>query len=88
MAGGSAFTCVLPSRERLLGWVSVNIPQKLPTSQNQQIRLYKRGTQVGELLQLVLTPGEQKDMELVERFSGQVPDYGAIVQRIRELVAE
>ncbi|HWO99316.1 MAG TPA: hypothetical protein VNL74_01650 [Methylococcus sp.] len=65
-----------------------HIPQVLPTYQHEQVRLYKRGTAVGELIDTVLTPGQQNDQKLVERLGEEQPDFAAIVQQIRELVAE
>ena len=65
-----------------------HIPQELPSSQHEQVRLYKRGTKVGELIETVLNPGEQNDSKLTEQFGDGGPDYGAIVAQIRELVAE
>ena len=65
-----------------------HVPQELPNYQHELVRLYKRGTPVGQLIEVVLSPGEQHDRTLVERFSTQVPDYAAIVQKIRDLVAD
>jgi len=64
-----------------------HVPQELPNYQDELVRLYKRGTPVGQLIEVVLTPGEQHDGTLIERFSTQGLDYAAIVQKIRELVA-
>src|SRR5438477_12918899 len=65
-----------------------HIPQELPTYQHEQVRLYKRGTPVGELIETVLSPGELNDKKLTDRYGDQIPDYAAVVQKIRELVAE
>lgn len=65
-----------------------HIPEVLPTYQHELVRLYKRGTPVGDLISIVLTPGEQNDGRLVEQFTGGGVDYSAIVQKIRELVEE
>lgn len=65
-----------------------HVPRELPTYQHEQVRLYKRGTQVGELIETVLNPGQQNDEALAGRFSDETHDYAAIVQMIRELVAE
>jgi hypothetical protein len=65
-----------------------HVPQDLPSYQHEQVRLYKRGTPVGQLIDSVLTPGEQNDKLLVERSGAQTPDYAAIVEKIRELVGE
>ncbi|GIX04581.1 MAG: hypothetical protein KatS3mg114_0450 [Planctomycetaceae bacterium] len=64
-----------------------HIPEVLPTYQHELVRLYKKGTPVGDLITTVLTPGAQNEAKLVEQFAGGVIDYAAIVQQIRELVA-
>ncbi len=65
-----------------------HIPQELPPFQHEQVRLYKRGTPVGELIETVLAPGEQSDKKLVDQVGGSATDHIAIVEKIRELVAE
>lgn len=65
-----------------------HVPQELPSYQHEQVRLFKQGTDVGELIQTVLKPGEQNDRKLVERVGGESKDYSAIISEIRELVAE
>jgi len=52
------------------------------------VRLYKKGTPVGDMIVTVLTPGQQNDSKLGEQFSGAGVDYAGIVQKIRELVGE
>ena len=64
------------------------IPSTLPTNQHEQVRLYKRGTQVGDLIEAMLTPGQQNDAKLSSLFAAGAVDYAAIVAQIRELVAE
>jgi hypothetical protein len=65
-----------------------HIPVILPTYQDEQVRLYKRGTTVGEVIETVLAPGKQNDVKLTERLGDGSPDFAIIVQKIRELVAE
>ena len=65
-----------------------HVPEELPNYQHEQVRLYKRGTPVGQLIESVLKPGEQNDKSLADRFSSQGPDYAVIVAKIRELVGE
>lgn len=65
-----------------------HVPVVLPNFQHEQVRLYKRGTPVGLLIESVLSPGEQNDISLVEKFGAQGPDYASIVQQIRELVGD
>ena len=40
-----------------------HIPQVLPTNQHELVRLYKKGTPVGDWISAVLTPGGQKRCE-------------------------
>ncbi|MEJ7841477.1 MAG: hypothetical protein WKF95_06865 [Rubrobacter sp.] len=35
-----------------------HVPQELPNYQHEQVRIFKRGTLVGDLITTVLTPGE------------------------------
>ena len=65
-----------------------HVPTELPSSQNEQVRIYKLGTPVGHLIETVLSPGEQNDKALVDRVGTQGPDLAAIIQKIRELVGE
>jgi hypothetical protein len=65
-----------------------HVPQELPSYQHEPVRLYKHGTPVREVIATVLGPGQQNDAKLREQFGDGGVDYGAIVQRIRELVAE
>jgi hypothetical protein len=65
-----------------------HIPEELPTYQYQQVRIYKKGTPVGEIIDTVLVPGEQNDVKLTEQFGSAPVDHLAIIQKIRELVAE
>ena len=64
-----------------------HIPRELPSYQHESVRLYKRGTPVGELIEMVITPGEQNDRKLKEQFIEAV-DYASIIEEIRELVLE
>jgi len=45
-----------------------HIPQELPSHQHELVRLYKRGTPIGDLIDTVLSPGEQDDWKLKEQF--------------------
>lgn len=65
-----------------------HVPQELPSYQHELVRIYKRGTPVGQLIETVLKPGETNDERLVGQFANKGPDYASIVQKIRELVAE
>ena len=65
-----------------------HVPQELPTYQHDLVRLYKKGTPIGELIEMVLHPGAQYDTKLREQFSGKTVDYANIIAKIRELVSE
>lgn len=65
-----------------------HVPTELPSYQHEQVRIYKRGTPVGQLIEMVLSPGELNDKGLADRVGMQGPDYVAIIQKIRELVGE
>lgn len=75
-------------RSTLAGMGLGHVPIELPAYQHEQVRLYKRGTPIGELIEQVLTPGQQNDVALAGRFGGGGPDYAAIVAKIKELVAD
>lgn len=65
-----------------------HIPQELPSYQHEAVRLYKRGTPVGDLIEMVMTPGESNDQKLKEQFEERTVDYARIIEQIRELVSE
>jgi hypothetical protein len=62
--------------------------EELPSNQHEMVRLYKRGTPVGDHIEKVLTPGQQHDQIIADKFTDKGPDYAGIVQRIKELVAD
>ena len=74
--------------EKLAGEGLGHIPQDLPSFQDEQIRLYKKGTAVGKLIDTVLSPGEQNDLSLSERFSSESPDYASMIEQIRDIVGK
>lgn len=65
-----------------------HVPVELPSYQYEQVRLYKKGTSVGDLIDTVLAPGEQNDKKLAGQYAGGGVDYAAILQKVRALVAE
>lgn len=75
-------------RKTLAGMGLGHIPQELPNYQHEPVRVYKKGTPIGELIDLVLTPGQQNDNKLAAQFDAEDVDYASIVQKIRELVGE
>lgn len=73
---------------KLAGMGLGHIPIDLPGSQDELVRLYKRGTPLGELIEIVLAPGETNDRKLKEIFGAEKIDYASIIEKIRELVSE
>lgn len=65
-----------------------HIPQELPSYQHELVRLYKRGTPIGELIEMVMSPSEQNDRKLKEQIAEISVDYANIIERIRDLVSE
>ena len=72
--------------KRLAGSGLGHVPTVLPANQSDQVRLYKKGTHVGDLIDTVLQPGQQNDRKLAEYSEGEGADYKAIVDAVRELV--
>lgn len=65
-----------------------HIPPQLPNYQDELVRLYKQGTPLGDLINMVLKPGKQRDAKLIEKFGGEPPDYASIVEAVREIVGK
>jgi hypothetical protein len=65
-----------------------HVPQELPSYQHEQVRLYKRGTHIGETIDTVLAPGEHNDRKLVELFPETGTDQSSVIEEIRKLIAE
>lgn len=65
-----------------------HIPREIPTNQHDSIRLYKRGTPAGDLIEQVLSPGESNDRLVRDRLSNDQANYANIIEQIRELVSE
>lgn len=74
----------------LSGMGLCHIPDVIPSSQEELVRLYKRGTTIGDFIATALAPGKVNDKKLVARFGDEDVDvdYGAMIESIRELVAE
>lgn len=65
-----------------------HVPKTLPTYQHEPVRLYKRGTSIGDLIETVLAPGEQNDKKLVDQLGEGDVKYAEIIEQIRDLVSE
>ncbi|MES2820120.1 MAG: hypothetical protein V4812_14165 [Pseudomonadota bacterium] len=64
-----------------------HIPTELPQYQHEPVRIYKRGTPIGELMEMVMTPGESNDRKLKEQLEDSAVDHATILEKIRELVS-
>ncbi|POR73592.1 hypothetical protein BKM30_26335 [Pseudomonas syringae pv. syringae] len=71
----------------LVGMGLGHIPTELPNYQNESVRLYKRGSPLGDLIEMVITPSESNDIKLKEQFKEESVDHALIIEKIRELVA-
>ena len=65
-----------------------HIPSEIPSYQHDSIRLYKRGTPAGDLIEMVISPGETNDRKLREQLSGSKIDHADLIEKIRELISE
>lgn len=72
----------------LAGFGLGHIPKELPSYQHESVRLYKRGTYVGDFIETVLSPGEQNDRRIREQLNATDARNIEIIEAIRELVAE
>ncbi len=75
-------------RSSLAGMGLGHVPKELPRYQGEQVRLYSRGTAIGEFIESVLSPGVQNDSKLRESFNSESSDYQSIIEQIRDLVGE
>lgn len=74
------------SRE-LAGLGLGHIPEVLPTYQYEPVRIYRRGTRLAEVIDIILKPGEKNDNELLVRFGKAEPNHADTIAKIRELVS-
>lgn len=72
----------------LAGFGLGHIPRDLPTYQHESVRIFKRGTVIGDFMETVLTPGEPNDRKIREQISASDARNIEIIEAIRELVAE
>lgn len=71
--------------KRGLGHVPV---QNLPSYQHEQVRLYKRGTTVGDLMEAAVTPGPGNDSKLLEALGSEDSKHAEVLAAIRELLGD
>jgi hypothetical protein len=72
----------------LVGMGLGHVPAELPFYQYEQVRLYKHGTTVGDLINTVLGTGEQNDKKLKGLINEEEKNCFDIIEQIRVLVAE
>lgn len=65
-----------------------HIPVDLPGNQHDLVRLYARGSRAGDFIEKVVTPHPAQDASIVGEIGGADRDLEAVLQKIRELVAE
>ncbi len=63
-----------------------HVPQALPLSQNDQVRLFLHGTAVGDIISMVMTPSEANDTKLLDIVEKSDTSYAGIIAQIRDLV--
>ena len=73
---------------QLAGMGLGHVPRELPNYSHDTVRIYKRGTPAGNLIEAVLETGEGNDRKIVEQTSVSGQDFAEVVRQIRELVAE
>lgn len=66
-----------------------HVPEELPTHKDDKVRLYRKDTKIGKLIESVIVPGKKNDEYLATLFpeeSQECNDYKKIVTQIKELV--
>lgn len=71
-------------RSTLDGWGIGTLPEELPARQDEPVRLYRKGTQMAELIASVAHPTNEGDTRL-RRAAGT--DQAGIVEQIRLLIS-
>jgi hypothetical protein len=61
-----------------------HVPHELPNNQNALVRLYKRGTPIGVLVERASTPSKRYDSYLGKQFSDKEADEGKPAARSGE----
>lgn len=68
-----------------------HIPQVLPRQQNDLVRLYKRGTPIGTIIDSILTPSEEKDGEILQSIKlGDENEQNMVeaINQIKDIVSD
>lgn len=76
-------TIVTNISKELAGYGLGHLPAPLPLSASEEVRLYRRGTAVGDLITAVLEPSEGGDQRLVDYAENTDRE---IVAQIREVL--
>ena len=73
---------------RLAGLGLGHVPTELPSYQEKQVRVYKLGTEVADVIRSAVEPGPEGDAKLKD-YAGKNPNqFSLIIEKIRELVTE
>jgi len=62
-----------------------HVPAPLPSYQEEEVRLYRLGSEIGKVIEAVLDPSEAGDQRLRQTAGSEAAD---ILARVRELVCE
>jgi hypothetical protein len=71
-------------REQELGTLPVNRP--LPTNQYAEVRVYSKTSQLGKIVDAVISPSARGDQLLRELASDDANDAIAVLDRVRQIV--
>ena len=71
--------------EKLAGTGLGHFPAELPAYQEQDVRIYRRGTPVADLVDAVLSPSDFGDQQLREASGGEAAD---LLKKVRQMVCE
>ena len=64
-----------------------HIPEVLPSYQDELVRIYKRGTRLAVMIEIILEPGTENDGKLLEQFGKAEPNHADTIAKIRGLVS-
>lgn len=82
-------TIVINDISRSLDGIGLgHVPEELPSSQHDLVRLYQKGSDIGDLIKTILTPGELGDKRLKQNSVNTSMQYIDMIEKIRNIVAE
>ena len=72
-----------------VAWIGLgHVPVALPQYQENNVRLYKLGTPVADIIQAVIVPAPENDEKLRLLAGHDSSRYSDIIERIRDLVTQ